>query len=434
MSLSYQSSEGRLTKDQKEAIGLLSIGTFLEYFDLMLYVHMAVLLNELFFPKTDPQTTALLSAFAFCSTYVLRPLGALVFGYIGDVIGRKSTVIITTGLMAVSCLIMANLPTYSQMGIAVSWIVTSCRIVQGMSSMGEITGAQLFLCETIKPPARHPAVAGLNFSIAIGTSAALGIASLVTSDNFDWRIAFWIGALIAVIGATARTRLRETPEFADAKRRIKDKITNLGMSLDVTNSNLIYKEKPNKKTALALFLLDCMWPLCFYFVYVHCGNILKNQFHYRPEQVIHQNLIVSIAQVLNCLAFVILSYRIYPLLILKVKLVISFLLFITCPYFLTHMKSPESLLFIQSAIIFFACDSSPATSIFYRYFPIFKRFTYIGFLYALSRALTYIITSFGFVYLVGYFGNYGTLFIMMPICIGYFYGLRYFEQLERASQ
>ncbi len=85
-----------LTREQKSAIGLLSIGTFLEYFDLMLYVHMAVLLNELFFPKDDPHTTAIYSATAFCSSFIFRPVGALIFGYIGDNIGRKTTVIITT--------------------------------------------------------------------------------------------------------------------------------------------------------------------------------------------------------------------------------------------------------------------------------------------------------------------------------------------------
>jgi MFS family permease len=112
-----------LTREQKEAIGLLQIGTFLEYFDLMLYVHMAILLNELFFPKTDPHTAALLSAFAFCSTFVLRPFGALIFGYIGDHIGRKTTVIITTMLMSTSCIIMANLPTYAEVGITAAWLV-----------------------------------------------------------------------------------------------------------------------------------------------------------------------------------------------------------------------------------------------------------------------------------------------------------------------
>ena len=110
-----------LDRKQKEAIGLLQIGTFLEYFDLMLYVHMAVLLNELFFPNTDPHTASLLAAFAFCSTYVLRPFGALIFGYIGDNIGRKSTVIFTTMMMSLSCILMANLPTYAQIGITASW-------------------------------------------------------------------------------------------------------------------------------------------------------------------------------------------------------------------------------------------------------------------------------------------------------------------------
>jgi MHS family proline/betaine transporter-like MFS transporter len=81
---------------------------------------MAVLLNELFFPKTDSHTSSLLMAFAFCSTYFLRPIGALIFGYIGDHIGRKVTVVITTTMMSFSCLIMANLPTYAQIGVTAS--------------------------------------------------------------------------------------------------------------------------------------------------------------------------------------------------------------------------------------------------------------------------------------------------------------------------
>ncbi|MGN7620106.1 MFS transporter [Rickettsia amblyommatis] len=87
----------------------MSIGTFLEYFDLYLYVHMAVLLNKLFFPQADPQTALIYEAAALCSTYVFRPIGALIFGWLGDNIGRKSTIIITTLLMAIACFIMANL-------------------------------------------------------------------------------------------------------------------------------------------------------------------------------------------------------------------------------------------------------------------------------------------------------------------------------------
>ena len=137
----YEKEQRNLTSEQKQAVGLLSIGTFLEYFDLMLYVHMAVLLNELFFPKSDPYTHSLLAAFSFCATFVFRPVGALIFGWIGNNIGRKTTVIITTFLMALSCLLIAVVPTYAEIGFTAALIFTLCRVVQGMSSMGEKVGA-----------------------------------------------------------------------------------------------------------------------------------------------------------------------------------------------------------------------------------------------------------------------------------------------------
>lgn len=419
-----------LNRDQGESVALLSIGTFLEYFDLMIYIHMAVLLNELFFPKTDAHTASLLTAFAFCSTYLLRPIGALIFGYIGDHIGRKVTVVITTTMMSFSCLIMANLPTYAQIGITAAWVVTICRIIQGMSSMGEISGAQLYLSETLQPPARYSAVAFLAFAVSLGTSAALGLASFVTSFGLNWRLAFWVGATIAVVGAVARTKLRETPDFADAKRRIKEVFNEKHFDKKKLKEDFIEREKVNQKTSLALFLMDCMWPLCFYFAYVYCGGLLKTTFKLTPEQIIHQNFIVSVVQILSLLLFVFLSYKVYPLIILKVKLIVSFIIMVSCPYWLDQITDPFYLLLLQSAIIFFAADAAPATSIFYKYFPVFKRFTYISFTYALSRALTYVITSFGLVYLTEKFGNWGILLVMVPVCIGYMMGLRHFEKLD----
>lgn len=202
-----------LNREQKEALGLLQIGTFLEYFDLLLYIHMAVLLNELFFPKADPHTASLMAAFAFCSTYVMRPIGALIFGWLGDNIGRKSTIIITTVMMSLSCIVMANLPTYAQIGITATWVVTLCRIAQGMSSMGEIIGAQIYIAECIPRPASYPAVAFVSVAANLGGMVAVGIAALVTSSGLNWRTAFWIGAIVALVGAVARTRLRETPDF-----------------------------------------------------------------------------------------------------------------------------------------------------------------------------------------------------------------------------
>lgn len=412
-----------LNKEQKQAVGLLSIGTFLEYFDLMLYVHMAVLLNELFFPQTDPHTAKLLAAFAFCSTYIFRPVGALIFGFIGDHVGRKVTVILTIMFMSLSCVFMANLPTYAQIGITASWIVTICRIVQGISSMGELTGAQLYLSEFIKPPARYSCVALIAVASAVGGAASLAIASIVMSFGFNWRIIFGIGAVIAIVGTAARVFLRETPDFMRAKRAVAR-----DPSLETVKT---FVTRVNHKTSLALFLIDCMWPLCFYFSYMHCGIILKDSFSYGAEQIIHQNFIVSIVQIATYLLFVFLSYRIYPLKILKFKLLISAIIILSYPYWLNHLQSDFHVLLLQSSIIFFAADASPATSIFYKYFPVLKRFTYISFMHALSRAVIYVIASFGLVYLTKYFGSWGTLIITIPVFSGYAFGLRHFEKLEK---
>ncbi len=426
-----------LKPQQKEAIGLLSIGTFLEYFDLMLYVHMAVLLNELFFPKTDPHTTALLSAFAFCTTFVFRPIGALIFGWLGDNIGRKSTVIITTFMMAVSCFTMANLPTYEQIGITASWLLTLCRIMQGMSSMGEIMGAEIYLAEATKPPIQYPVVSLMSTFSSFGTMVALAIASLVTSYNFNWRHAFMCGAGVALVGVVARTSLRETPDFADAKRHLKRALHNVSDKISINQNrlenNLLINEKVSRKTAIAYFFINCSWPVSFYFTYIHCSNILKNSFNYSVEQVIHHNLIVSLVNLLVYITLTFLCYRIYPLIITRFRLKVFWVLALILPFCLNSVTDPIHVLLIQSSFMLFNPQGLPAIAIYIKHFPIFKRFSYTSWIFALSRALMYVVTSFGLVYLVEYFGHFGVIMIMLPISIGFAYGLNHFEKLEKEA-
>jgi MHS family proline/betaine transporter-like MFS transporter len=386
-----------------------------------------------FFPKTDPETASILSAFAFCSTFVFRPFGALIFGWLGDNISRKATVVITTVLMAFSCILMANLPTYSQIGIAASWLITICRILQGMSSVGEIVGAELYLTEITTPPIQYPIVSLIAIFSVVGTVAALAVASLFTSFGLNWRIAFWIGAAIAMVGAVARTALRETPEFADAKRRLQKRVDPTYINSKVLENDPILNEKANNKTTLYLFLINCAWPACFYFAYVHCGNILKNSFGYNAESVIHHNLIISIIQLVGLTTVSLLSYRIYPLKILKTKLVIFSIGILTCPYLLQNTHSPAYVFIIQSFIVLFAVDTVPAVSIFFRHFPVFKRFTYSSLIYAISRAMMYIITSFGIIYLTKYFGHYGLLIVIIPLNIGCVLGINHFENLEKEA-
>jgi MFS family permease len=415
-----------LNKEQKEAIGLLQIGTFLEYFDLMLYVHMAVLLNELFFPKTDAHTAALLTAFAFCSTYVLRPVGALIFGWIGDNIGRKATVIITTTMMAISCIIMANLPTYAQIGIAASWVVTGCRITQGLSSMGEIIGAQIYVTEITKPPYQYPAVSFIAVASAVGAVSALGVASLVTHCELNWRIAFWIGACIAVVGSIARTRLRETPEFLAQKIR-KD------MNLSHKEGNYYY---PNvtKKTLLSFFFIYCGWPLSFYLVFMYFNPKLTALLGYTPEDIILHNFKLSIVFLLTFVALALLSWKIHPLKIIKIRGTLSLILTLFLPWLIHNCSTANHFFLLQTTLLILSLASTPTESILVRAVPVLRRFTAASMIYALSRALIYVITSFSLVYLTSYWGDYGLLIIMLPITVGFLWGVRHFETLEKRQE
>jgi len=426
-----------LNKEQKEAVGLLSIGTFLEYFDLMLYVHMAVLLNDLFFSTSDPSRASFLSALAFCSTFVFRPIGALVIGRIGDHYGRKVTVIITTFMMSICCITMANLPTYEQIGIAAAWVVTICRIIQGMSSMEEVVGAELYLTESIPLPARYPVVTSITIFSALGGSAALGIATLTTMYGWNWRMAFWVGAGVALIGSVARTALRETPEFVDAKRQLKKELSGAldkgYVNEQKLKNNIIWNKKINPKTALAYFLIQCARPVCFYFTYIYCGNVLKTLFNYTSEQIIRHSFMLSLIDLLGIIIITYLSSKIYPLKILRFKIVLFSIAILFVPYFLQNLTLPIHLFLLQSFIVLFAVDSSPAAAIFYKYFPVLKRFTYAGFMYASSRAIIYIITSFGLVYLVEKYSNWGILIIMIPVVAGFSFALSHFIKLEKEA-
>jgi MFS family permease len=428
-----------LNREQKEAIGLLQIGTFLEYFDLMLYIHMAVILNGLFFPQADPHTEALLTAFAFCSTYVMRPIGALIFGWLGDNIGRKSTIIITTIMMAISCIVMANLPTYAQIGTTAAWVVTLCRMIQGMSSLGEIVGAQIYVTESVSRPKSYPAVAFVSVASTLGAMAALGVATLVTSFLFNWRIAFWIGACIAIIGAVARTRLRETPDFLEMKRQqLKEIMADLSRNEEQENPigatrqrSSAWKEPIETKTLTSYFLIFCGWPLTFYLAYMYFNPMLKGNFGYSPEDIIKHNFFLSMVMVASSVFWSSLSCRIHPMKILKIRGIFVLSLMVLFPFLIMNFNSHIHLFLLQALILSFPLDSMPAQAIFIYHFPIYRRFTFASLLYALSRVLMYITTSFGLVYLGNYFGSFGLWFITLPITIAYLYGVLHFEGLER---
>jgi MFS family permease len=421
-----------LTKELKVTIGLLSTGTFLEYFDLMLYVHMAVLLNGLFYEATDPHSMALAAAFGFSITFCFRPIGAYAFGWIGDNFGRKPIIIITTIMMALSCFIIAVLPTYAEIGYGASIGLTLCRILQSISSTGEVTSCDLYLMESTEPPIQYP-ISGITSLFAVlGGTAALGIASLVTTQGFNWRYAFWIGTTIAIIGLFTRINLKDTREFSNIQERIKETAKKLDLSFEKAKEILnINETKVSNKTIVALIIIECMFPIYYYFSYIHCGELFKNLFDYSTADVIHHNFVLSISDIGRVVFLMWISYYIHPLKILKIQLILSAIFAISCPFLLNYVTTSYHLSFIQYGMLLFSIHGLPAFPVFYKHIPILQRFRWAGLPYALGRAIMFVISSYGIVYLIDWFGNLGLLFLFLPALALYTIALYYFINLEK---
>ena len=421
----------KITKEQTNAIAILSVGTFLEYFDLMLYVHMAIVLDNIFFPQYEANTKSIFAAIAFCSTFVLRPLGGYFIGIIGDKIGRKSTIMITTLIMSLSCIIIANTATYEEIGLTASFTIILCRMAQGFSSLGESMGALLYLSEMLKTPMKYIACGIINTTSRIGGVFALIISLLSITSNLNWRLAFYIGAGVAVIGFFARIKLRETPEFIDYKRRIKIKkeISELDPKIQIKLPSI--NDIIDKKIIFAFISNILIIPVSIYVCYIYMGSFAKDILGLSAQNVINQNLKLGLIGSIGTIIITLLCKKYHPL---KLEKFISLILIIFIPflpYFLKNITNIYSLLLIQLILYLPLLNSFSNIAIWFTYFPVVKRFRIIALCFGVTTSIGYAIVSFGLMPLTKYMGYYGLLVLYIPLVIGFYYGILFMINLER---
>jgi MFS transporter, MHS family, proline/betaine transporter len=422
--------EAKLSKEQKQAVALLSIGSVLEYFDLMLYVHMAVVLNDIFFPQSGYFSKAQIAAFSFWSTHALRPVGAMFFGRIGDRVGRKAAVILSATVMAVCCLTLASLPSYQKIGIIAPILLTLCRMVQGVSASAEITGAQIYLAESVKPPYRDPLVSSVAIFTTVGTTMAIATGAVFSNTklfpdawaNDAWRFAFVIGAAIGIVGAVARNSLKEAAEFADRQRAFKEKFKKIGVNFSHENI------KVPLSTSVAYFFIHAAGPTLFYLIYVYCGSELRKSFGFSNAQVMQNNIWVGIANFGATLLWSCLSYSFRPLKIVRLKATGFVCLIALFPLMMKHYPSPQLILAFQCLVSLFYLGTTPAAAILFKHFPTVKRFRYSGTLSALAKSGGYFVGPSLIAIATDQFGYQGVWMVFIPITILFFAGLRYFEK------
>ncbi|MBM3632952.1 MAG: MHS family MFS transporter [Alphaproteobacteria bacterium] len=203
------------------------VGNALEWFDFAIYGYLAGILAQLFFPNFDTYTALLSSYGVFAAAFLMRPIGAILFGHFGDKWGRKKALLWSLAGMAVPTVIMGVLPVYNDIGIFAPFSLIICRLIQGLSLGGEFSGSVLLLTEHA-PPQRKGfysiwADMGSSIGMIAASLAILLLNSFLTLDellSWGWRLPFLTSFCFAIGGYFLRRHLTETPEFlAQDKKR-----------------------------------------------------------------------------------------------------------------------------------------------------------------------------------------------------------------------
>ena len=216
-------SSAGLTKEERKVIFASSLGTVFEWYDFYLYGSLASIIAKQFFIG-DPTTTFIFALMAFAAGFIVRPFGALVFGRLGDMIGRKYTFLVTILIMGASTFLVGLLPSHAQIGIAAPIILVTLRILQGLALGGEYGGAATYVAEHAPHGKRGlftsyiqtTATIGLFLSLLVilGTRTAMGEE---TFQAWGWRIPFLISVVLLGISVWIRLSMSESPAFAKMK-------------------------------------------------------------------------------------------------------------------------------------------------------------------------------------------------------------------------
>ncbi|MFZ9686645.1 MAG: MFS transporter [Chitinophagaceae bacterium] len=245
-------------KQIRQIIFASSVGTLIEWYDFYLFGSLAPIIAMQFFPKADP-TAALLSTLAtFAAGFIVRPFGALVFGRLGDMVGRKYTFLLTLVLMGGSTFAIGLIPGYEKIGFAAPIIVLLLRLIQGLALGGEYGGAATYVAEHSPESKRGFYTSWIQTTATLGLLLSLGVilltrksldgneaASIKAFESWGWRIPFWFSIVLVGMSIYIRMKMNESPLFSKLKSEGKISTNPIKESL--------YKRSNLKMVLLALF-------------------------------------------------------------------------------------------------------------------------------------------------------------------------------------
>jgi len=212
-----------LTSGHKRVIIASSLGTVFEWYDFYLYGSLAAIIAKQFFSGLNPTSAFIFALLAFAAGFAVRPFGAIIFGRLGDMIGRKYTFLITIVIMGLSTFLVGVLPTYASIGIAAPIILIILRLLQGLALGGEYGGAATYVAEHAPPGKRGLYTSFIQITATFGLFLSLLVilaCRKILGPEFDvwgWRIPFLISFGLLLISVWIRMKLQESPLFQQMK-------------------------------------------------------------------------------------------------------------------------------------------------------------------------------------------------------------------------
>jgi MFS family permease len=213
-----------IDKSHRMVIFASSLGTVFEWYDFYLYGSLLAIITKQFFSGVNETTGYILALLAFAAGFLVRPFGALVFGRLGDLIGRKHTFLITIVIMGGSTAVVGMLPNYATIGIAAPIILIALRLLQGLALGGEYGGAATYVAEHAPPGKRGlytswiqtTATMGLFLSLLVILACRTNM-SVETFEANGWRLPFLVSILLLAVSVYIRLKLQESPTFLEIK-------------------------------------------------------------------------------------------------------------------------------------------------------------------------------------------------------------------------
>lgn len=357
------------------------LANVLEFYDFAVYAYVAGIIGKVFFPSHDP-VTSLMSAFAvFGVGYLARPLGGIVIGRMGDVMGRKPALIFSFVLMAVSTFATGLIPGYATIGIAAPVLIVLARLLQGFSVGGEAGNAMAFIVEWASPNKRglygslqqSSSTSGFLLGSVIVAWISMSVSPAAMSA-WGWRIPFFLGSLIGPVGLYMSRHVEETPAFRD---------------LHETRGRLALPSETSPWLLVArAFSFTILWTVAYYVFLVYMPTFTKTYAHLSQSEALWSNAVGLIAVILVMPLVGVLSDRVGR----KPLLLASSLCFLVLPYpIFSVLLSGASLAEIMAAQVVFgialALISGIGPATISEIFPTHNRSTLMSIGYALAVAI-----------------------------------------------